>query len=104
MRTARRWTRPMPSSVRPRFLFGAAGAILSAACLIAAALRPELGLRAWLAGAFFWSAIPIGAIGLLMMIRLIPGVWAKELAAPMESLTALLPLAALAFLPILAGA
>jgi hypothetical protein len=93
----------MPSSARPHLVFGAAGAILSAACLIAAALRPELGLRAWLAGAFFWSAIPIGAIGLLMMVRLIPGVWANELAAPLEALTALLLLSALAFAPILIG-
>jgi hypothetical protein len=94
----------MEANARRTLRLAAPGALLALVCLVAAALRPELGLRAWLAGAFVWTAVPVGAIGLLMMIRLIPGVWAAELAGPMEALSALLPLAALAFLPILAGA
>ncbi|MGF1623608.1 MAG: hypothetical protein ACFCVH_01885 [Alphaproteobacteria bacterium] len=63
----------------------------------------EAALAAWLSAAFLWSAMPIGAVGLLMTMRLVPGRWRVELAIPVEAQAVLLPLAALALLPVLFG-
>ena len=49
------------------------------------------------------GSVPIGALGLLMMMRLIPGPWRDELAPSTERLLLLLPLAALALVPVLVG-
>lgn len=79
------------------------GGVACAVALLGTAFAAEAALRAWLAAAFFWSGIPIGAVGLLMMMRLIPGAWSDELTVPMEAAVLLMPLAALAILPVLLG-
>lgn len=61
-------------------------------------------LAGWLVGFVFWGAVPIGALALGMMMRLIPGVWRSELQAPTDLAIRLLPIAALAALPVLLGA
>lgn len=81
-------------------------AIGAAACAVALLLTLADGkaaLAGWLTGFAFWSGLPIGALGLLMMMRLIPGRWREELSPPAEGMLVLLPLAALAALPILIG-
>jgi hypothetical protein len=77
---------------------GAAGCILA---LVLLALLPAPAWRAWLAAGFACTAAPIGAIGLLMMMRLMPGDWSEELGPPLETAALLLPLAALVILPVL---
>jgi hypothetical protein len=67
---------------------------------IAVVLFPELQ-RAWLAASLFWSAIPAGAVGLLMLMRLVPGAWDFELQAPTEAACLLQPLVWLLHLPLL---
>jgi hypothetical protein len=92
--------RHLASAPRVALAVGAIGCLI---VLIAMIVAAEIALRAWLAAAFFWTSLPIGALGLLMMIRLIPGAWASELTIPVEAASMLVPLAALALLPVLLG-
>ncbi|WP_052119946.1 hypothetical protein [Inquilinus limosus] len=82
---------------------GIAGAACCVLALAASLLYPAAALRGWLTAAAFCTGAPIGAVLLVMMMRLIPGAWAGALMPAAEGLTLLLPLAALAFLPVLAG-
>jgi hypothetical protein len=61
-------------------------------------------LVGWLAAFVLWSSVPIGALVLLPMLRLIPGAWREELELPAQAMSFLLPLVLLAALPILLGA
>jgi hypothetical protein len=81
-------------------LLGVVGCI---AALMLALVSPGAALAGWLMGFVFWSAIPIGALALLMMMRLVPGGWRDELSSPAQTALLLLPLAAVAALPVLAG-
>ncbi len=94
-------TRPLV--VHAPTLTAAIGAAACAAALLLALADPARALRGWLAAAFLWSALPIGALCLLMMMRLIPGRWSEELTPASETAVLLLPIAALALLPVLCG-
>lgn len=71
------------------------------AALVLAAVLPPTAWRAWLAAAFVCGAAPIGAMALLMTMRLIPGDWAQELGPFMEAGVLLLPLCAALLVPVL---
>lgn len=79
------------------------GTICCAAVLVVAFVAPRPMLEGWLAAALFWSALPIGAVVLLMVMRLVPGIWREELMVFAEAATLLMPLAALLFVPALLG-
>jgi hypothetical protein len=79
------------------------GGVFCALSLLLAVLDPKAALTGWLAAFVFWSSLPIGAVGLVMMIRLIPGEWSREVAPAAETALLLLPLAAIAAFPILIG-
>lgn len=79
----------------------AAGGSLAALAFVL--LDPRAALGGWLAAAVFCGAAPIGALALLMMMKLIPGPWRSELTPCAERLVLLLPLAAIAMLPVLLG-
>jgi hypothetical protein len=81
----------------------ALGLAACALALLAAFVAPAPALRAWLAALLAWSAVPIGAVGLLLMMRLIPGAWHAELGLHAEAAGLLLPLVALCLLPVLLG-
>lgn len=85
---------------RRLLLAGLAGLLAVLAAMI---FIPADALRAWLAALFLWSGIPVGSIGLWMMIRLVPGRWGEALMLPAEAGAALLPLSAAAALPVLIG-
>jgi hypothetical protein len=78
----------------------AAGAACVVA-LVATALLPPAAWRAWLGAAFLWASVPIGALTLLMIMRLAPGDWSQELGPFMEAQVLLLPMGALFILPVL---
>jgi hypothetical protein len=78
-----------------------AGATVCVLVLAGAWLFPEAAMRAWLAGAVFWSSIPIAGLLLVMMMRLIPGVWDVEMLVATEAALLLMPLAAIVFVPVL---
>ena len=76
------------------------------ACVLALGLvfvDTRAALGGWLVAAAWIGSIPVGALGLLMMMRMIPGPWRDELALPTQRLTLLMPLAALAMVPVLVG-
>lgn len=76
------------------------------ACVLALALvlvDTRAALGGWLVAAVWIGSVPIGALGLLMMMRLIPGPWRDELGPPTQRLTFLMPVAALAMVPVLVG-
>lgn len=78
-----------------------AGAAACLVALVAAALLPAAAWRAWLGAAFLWASIPIGALSVLMIMRLAPGDWSEELGPFMEAQSLLLPVSALLILPVL---
>lgn len=57
--------------------------------------------HAWLAAAFFWSGVPIGSIGFLLIMRLVSGEWRERLGPAMAMGTVALPVVAAAFVPVL---
>lgn len=78
----------------------AAGAACTLAALALLAFVPHAA-AGWLAAFVFCSSLPVGALLLVMMMRLIPGGWAEELGGPAEDLLLLLPLSAVAAVPVL---
>lgn len=64
---------------------------------------PRGALAGWLVGFAFWSAVPVGALCLLMMMNVVPGSWREELRPWTERALAFLPLAAVAVVPVLLG-
>ena len=80
-----------------------AGAVLAAIVLALTFFDARTALGAWLVAFTFWSGVPIGALVFLMMIRIIPGPWEDELSLPARTAVLLMPLAAIAVLPVLAG-
>ena len=88
-----------------RLARGAAIAALAGLLLagIAAGFDLAAFFRGWLAAFFAFAAIPIGALAVLFMGRLVPGDWAEELAPALWGGSALLPVIAVLLLPVLLG-
>jgi len=82
---------------------GLVGAAAAVAALLLALLGPRDALTGWLAAAAMLEGLPIGALILLLTMRLVRGKWADDLRPPARLLAAVWPLAALAFVPVLVG-
>lgn len=67
------------------------------------ALDPHAFLAGYLTVVVAVSAIPIGALGVLMMTYSIRGVWTESLHVPLAGAAALVPLAGLLLIPVLIG-
>jgi len=80
-----------------------AGLVLAAVELALIALAPADALRGWLAAAFLWSGVPIGALGFIMIIHLTGGRWGHSTLPTLEAAALTLPVAAATLLPVLAG-
>ena len=81
-------------------LIGAAGLIGFVVGLIFA---PRAALAAWLVCWLGIAAIPIGSLALLMLVALIPGAWREFYGQPLVIGAALMPVAAIAAIPLLVG-
>jgi hypothetical protein len=81
-------------------LIGIIGLVGCAAGLV---LAPRQALIAWLVCWLGWGSIPIGALALLMLVALIPGSWCRLYAQPLVLGTTLVPLVAIAMIPLLVG-
>jgi hypothetical protein len=79
------------------------GLILSALALLAIVATPAAALHAWLAAAFLWSGLPLGSLGLLMVMRLTGGRWDQALPPFLEAGALTLPLSLLTLVPVTAG-
>lgn len=82
------------------FIIGIVGLI---GAIIGLILDPRAALTAWLAAAVGWGEVPIGCLAILMMVVLVPGTWRGLFAGPLAAGAALLPVAALSFVPVLIG-
>jgi len=82
--------------------FWLTGGVCVAAGLLLSLLMPE-AFGGWLIGLVFWSSLPLGGLVLIMMIRIIPGEWGRQLSDPAEAAVLVLPLIFLAALPMLVG-
>lgn len=87
----------------PTRLLALSGGIFCLAALALILVAPASALLAWLAALAFMSALPLGALGLVMMMRIIPGIWRHDLDHAARSALSLLPLVLIAWLPILFG-
>src|SRR3954465_3682616 len=72
-----------------------------AVCGLGLGIDPEAVLRGWLAGWAFWIGFPVGALMLLLAHDLAGGRGGDAAKAPLKALATTLPVAALAFIPIL---
>jgi len=79
------------------------GVIGLAGCLIGLVFVPRDALVAWLVCWLAWGSIPIGALALLMLVALIPGTWHQLYEVPLRLGTTLVPLVAIAMIPLLIG-
>jgi hypothetical protein len=80
--------------------------LLAAEGLLAALglfLSIEPLLRGWLVAFAVWSSVPIGSMTLLMIHRLTGGAWGQAAAPVLRPAAAMMPMVALAFLPVLAA-
>ena len=81
-------------------LVGVAGVV---GCGIGLVLAPRETLIAWLVCWLGWGSIPIGSLALLMLVALIPGTWRQLYARPLTVGATLMPVVAIAAIPVLVG-
>jgi hypothetical protein len=72
-------------------------------CVIGVIFAPREALAAWLVCWLGWGSIPIGALALLMLVALIPGTWRQLYEVPLRLGATLMPLVAIAVIPLLIG-
>jgi hypothetical protein len=77
------------------------GVLALVASLLAAVLYPLTALQSWYAATLFWSAIPLGALALLLLHQLTAGRWGWYIRPLLLAAIATLPLMLLAYLPLL---
>jgi hypothetical protein len=65
--------------------------------------EPQVFFTAWLAGFYFWLAMPLGALALLLIWDLTGGAWEPIARRPLTAMAATMPLFILLFLPVIAG-
>ncbi|MBB6300611.1 hypothetical protein [Rhizobium leucaenae] len=87
----------------PSNMLAISGVVFCLTALAMTLFSPQAALIGWLAALVFMSALPLGALCLTMMMRIIPGIWRDELLTVAEPALLLLPLALLATLPIMIG-
>jgi len=83
----------------------ALGAIVlgGAGCIVGAFIDQRAFFPAWLCAVVFWLAVPLGAVALVMVHDLTGGRWMATGRPILESAIATMPIATIAFLPVLAG-
>jgi hypothetical protein len=79
------------------------GVIGLVGCVIGLIFAPRDTLAAWLVCWLGWGSIPIGALALLMLVGLIPGTWRQLYEVPLRLGATLVPLVAIAMIPLLVG-
>lgn len=86
-----------------RYRWPVLGGALVVAWLVLAFVDAQAALGGWLVAFVLWSALPIGALLLLMMMQLIPGPWGAALRGPARAAVVLLVAVPVLFLPIMSG-
>src|SRR5690242_8672757 len=81
-------------------LAGVAGLV---GCGIGLVFAPRETVIAWLVCWLGWGSVPIGALAVLMLVALIPGSWRELYARPLALGATLMPVVAIAAIPVLVG-
>jgi hypothetical protein len=81
----------------------AAAVIGLAGCAVGLWLEPKAMLASYLAAWFAVSAVPIGALGVLLMSYLVRAGWTGDLYGPLSGAALTTPVVAVLFIPVLAG-
>ncbi|MGN6848666.1 MAG: hypothetical protein ACTHJK_04175, partial [Sphingomicrobium sp.] len=84
----------------PPLIIGVIGLV---GCVIGLIFAPRDTLAGWLVCWLGWGSIPIGALALLMLVALIPGTWRQLYEVPLRLGATLVPLVAIAMIPLLVG-
>jgi hypothetical protein len=71
--------------------------------IIGLALAAKAALLGWLVALVAFASLPVGCLAVLMMVLLVPGTWRSLYTGPLLIGSALLPVAALATIPVLLG-
>lgn len=77
-----------------------------AACIataVGAVFDPAAFFAAWLAAFWFWLALPLGALALLLIHNMTGGEWQASARTTLDAIAATMPLFILAFVPVLVG-
>src|SRR3954451_21654434 len=82
---------------------GVIGVAAAIALIVLGFADAHAALAGWLAALALWSGVPLAALLLTMMAAIIPGSWRAETDVQARALITLLPLVAVAMLPILLG-
>jgi hypothetical protein len=80
-----------------------AGLVALALCAAGLFFATKAALLGWLVAFLAFSSVPIGCLSVLMMVVLVPGSWRQLYTGPLLAGSALLPVAAIAVIPILFG-
>ena len=72
-----------------------------AGCIAGFLVDPYTTMATYLAAAVAWSAIPVGALAVLMVTYLVRGAWTEELHDALAASALTLPAMALLFVPVL---
>ena len=92
---------PRIEPIRRRAL--AAAALGGGLCLAAALISPARFFPSYLVGFFFWLGISTGCVAVVMLHRLVGGIWGFAVRRPAEAGAMTVPLMALLFIPIALG-
>jgi hypothetical protein len=87
-------------NIRPALIAGIGAAILA---IIGAVVNISIFMHAYLTAYFFWLAIALGCLTVLMIQNLAGGYWGAVIRRPLEAAAATLPAMAVLFIPILLG-
>ncbi len=80
-----------------------AGLAALALWIVGLLFATKAALLGWLVAFVAFASVPVGCLAILMMVVLVPGSWRRLYTAPLLVGSALLPVAALAALPLLIG-
>jgi hypothetical protein len=88
---------------RDACIVGAVGIAGALGVALVAAFSVETAVRTYLGAVIGIATLPIGALALLMMTRLVGGAWREDLTLPLSVCCRALPLSAVLFIPVLLG-
>jgi hypothetical protein len=80
-----------------------AGILALGGWIIGLLLSAKAALLGWLVAFIAFASVPVGCLAVLMMVILVPGRWRSLYTGPLLLGSALLPVAAIALVPILLG-
>lgn len=90
--------------MRRRHAAAIAGGIALAAVVVGGFFDLRAALAAYLVAVVGWSALPLGALEVLMIATLVHGRWSEQIRPPLTAAAATMPAMGLLFVPVLIGA